>query len=103
MAPLRDFAHIAGAYGLSLGVGAAAAWMAPVPSGLWTLFVFDTVATVVMFAIATAYRNSSFYDAYWSVLPPILGAAMWAWGDSGVPPRQVLVMSLVCLWTNRLT
>ena len=36
------------------------------------------LATLVVFAFSRAYRNSSFYDAYWSVIPPLLLFYWWS-------------------------
>ena len=58
----------------------------------------DVVATVVIFALSMAVANSSLYDAYWSVIPPVVAIA-WAVaapaGLSGAEHvRQVLVIVL---------
>lgn len=65
----------------------------------------DVAATIVIFAFSFAFRNSSFYDAYWSVVPPFI-AAYWLWSTDvvGVDSiRQVVVLALVCAWAVRLT
>lgn len=72
---------------------------------LYTAFMANLVATVVIFLFSRAYRNSSFYDAYWSVIPPLL-VVYWALfdADPGVlPARQALVLILIWLWGIRLT
>jgi steroid 5-alpha reductase family enzyme len=64
----------------------------------------DVAATLVVFGFSFAFGNSSFYDAYWSVAPPLVG--LWfalAPGAHGDPQRQVLVLALVLLWAVRLT
>jgi steroid 5-alpha reductase family enzyme len=50
-----------------------------------------------------AFDNSSFYDPYWSVAPPVL-AAYW-WWDAGARTdvRTLLVLALVMAWAVRLT
>lgn len=73
-------------------------------SALWKAFVADVVATVVIFSFSRVYRNSSFYDAYWSVIPPLFAIYWAAAALPGInPPRQWLVFSLVLLWAVRLT
>ena len=71
---------------------------------LWTALIADVVATVVIFGFSLRYRNSSFYDAYWSVIPPLL---MIYWmvchSESIDNPRSWLVLALVWLWGIRLT
>lgn len=67
-------------------------------------FAADCAATVAVFAFSMAFDNSSFYDAYWSVLPfPLV--AYWA---AVAPPeanaaRQALVLLLLGAWGLRLT
>ncbi len=71
---------------------------------LWTAFWADVTATVVIFGCSWLYANSSFYDAYWSVVPPVIGA-YWAFesGSDGNAVRQGLVLALVLAWAVRLT
>ena len=61
-------------------------------------FAADVAATLAIFAFSFAFGNSSFYDAYWSVAPPLI--ALWfviAPGSNGVGMRQGLVVALVVL------
>ncbi len=63
----------------------------------------DAAATGVIFAFSFVFRNSSFYDAYWSVAPPLL-LAWWAWIASGpFTPGQFAVAVAVVFWGVRLT
>ncbi|MDJ0866179.1 MAG: DUF1295 domain-containing protein [Myxococcota bacterium] len=67
--------------------------------------VADLAATVAVFAFSVAFRNSSFYDPYWSVVPPAI-ALYWVLApDPGSPvaARQALVLALVFAWGIRLT
>lgn len=70
----------------------------------WDTFVSDVVATLVVFAFSRKYTNSSFYDPYWSVIPPLL-ALYWWWQSPASPNllRASLVTVLVWLWAIRLT
>jgi steroid 5-alpha reductase family enzyme len=62
------------------------------------------LATMVVFAFSRIYRNSSFYDAYWSVIPPLLTFYWWSQAGPGVDQlRCRLVAVLVVLWAIRLT
>ena len=36
------------------------------------VLIADVVATIVIFAFSVVYKNSSFYDAYWSVIPMVI-------------------------------
>ena len=65
----------------------------------------DVGATVAIFAFSVAFRNSSFYDAYWSVVPPVI-ALYWALRPElvGVNPIRIAVVTvLIWLWAGRLT
>ncbi len=88
-----------------VAVSVAAGWLVWGPSTgrLWLdTFVADVVATVVVFAFSRAYRNSSFYDAYWSVIPPLL--LFYWWYESGVTTWATwLLVVLVVAWAVRLT
>jgi steroid 5-alpha reductase family enzyme len=73
-------------------------------TSLWKAFVADCVATVVIFIFSRVHKNSSFYDAYWSVIPPLLAIYWAATAIPGIAPaRQWLVFVLVSLWAVRLT
>lgn len=65
----------------------------------------DVVATVVVFGFSLALRNSSLYDPYWSVVPPLLALYFFAVGpEAGVPRQRAMLVGLcVVLWSVRLT
>ena len=50
------------------GMVVAASTLDPLSRALLT----DVAATVVVFAFSIGFRNSSFYDVYWSAAPPVL-------------------------------
>lgn len=92
------------AYIVALAVGAAT-WLALSPhlSPLWATFAADVAGTLAIFAFSFAHRNSSFYDAYWSVAPLAI-AGLWAALPSEAPwARKLLVLALVAWWGVRLT
>ncbi len=67
------------------------------------VLIADVVATTVIFAFSFAYSNSSFYDAYWSVIPMVIaGYLMSLQGDAELI-RQVLLALVIVLWGVRLT
>ena len=93
-----------------VAIAAAAAWLAwgPGTGRLWLdTLIADLLATVVVFAFSRAYRNSSFYDAYWSVIPPLLVAYWWWSGPVGATGpgslRCWLMAVVVGYWAVRLT
>lgn len=90
-----------------IAIAAAAAWLAwgPATGRLWLdTFIADVLATLVVFAFSRIYHNSSFYDAYWSVIPPVLLFYWWSQAPTGVDQlRCWLVAVLVMAWAVRLT
>ena len=101
----RSLAIVTVAYVVAIGL--AAAWLALGPSTgrLWLdALIADGLATLVVFGFSRGFKNSSFYDAYWSVIPPLLLFYWW----SQAPPdvnrlRCSLVTIVVVLWAIRLT
>jgi steroid 5-alpha reductase family enzyme len=100
----RDRKAVVVAY---LFAGAVALWVGTLSGGLaplWVGFWADVAATVAIFACSVLYRNSSFYDPYWSVAPVPIAVYWWAApGGDGHPLRQALVFALVLAWAVRLT
>jgi len=99
-----SFAIVVGVY-LVAGVAAVAAGAAVgTDSPLLAAAVGDLVATLVVFAGSRATDNTSMYDAYWSVAPPLIATFFLAVAGPGVPVvRQALVLVLVWAWAIRLT
>ena len=65
--------------------------------------IADVIATLVIFVFSRGHHNSSFYDAYWSVLPPLLastGGARARRKRRRCGPAALLV---IVLWAVRLT
>jgi steroid 5-alpha reductase family enzyme len=105
MSKSRSLALVGVAYLVAVGV--AAAWLAwgPATGKLWLdTLVADVLATLVVFLFSRVYRNSSYYDAYWSVMPPLLTFYWWSQAGPGVDQlRCWLVAVLVTVWAVRLT
>ncbi len=98
--------RVALVYVVALGVAGTWLGWGPATRWLWLdALVADLLATLVVFCGSRLLRNSSCYDAYWSVLPPFL--VLWWWlaeERSGVNEvRAVLVVVVVSVWALRLT
>lgn len=94
------------AYVVAVGAGAAwLLWGPPATGCLWLdAFTADVLATLVVFIFSRAYRNSSFYDAFWSVIPPLLLIYWWTAGPLGWDSlRCWLITVVVTYWAIRLT
>ena len=70
---------------------------------LWRALWADLAATLVVFAASRWHRNSSFYDAFWSVIPPVLMLWWMVVGSSASTTREMLVLALLLFWATRLT
>lgn len=98
----RDFAWVVAAYVMALLAAWGTVVLLPFESTLWLAAGADVAATLVIFVFACIFRNSSFYDAYWSVVPPIL-VVYWVISLDAMDVRAALLLVLVLLWAIRLT
>ena len=65
-------------------------------------FVFDILATVVIFIFSVIKVNSSVYDAYWSLTPMVM--IIWLFAEvGGLNLIKVLFLIVFNLWAVRLT
>jgi steroid 5-alpha reductase family enzyme len=93
-------------YVVALGAGAAAlAWL-PDWAEVWRVLAADAIATAVVFAFSVAFGNSSLYDPYWSVIPPLVVLYLiqaetvdLAAGET----RAGLLLTATFFWGTRLT
>ena len=91
------------AYVVALFLGGASLYLLD-GGPLAQAFYADVVATLVIFLFSRFYGNSSFYDAYWTVIPPFIALYWLAVGSSEAPAlRELLVMGLILYWATRLT
>lgn len=105
MTKARSLALIAAAYVAAVSAGAVWLTWGPSTGRLWLdALLADVLATLVVFAFSRACRNSSCYDGYWSVIPPLLILYWWSRSGPGVDQlRCWLVTALVLIWAVRLT
>jgi steroid 5-alpha reductase family enzyme len=89
---------VAVAYVVALLAALGAGWLVRDWHPLAVVAVADLVGTVVIFASSVAMRNSSMYDPYWSVVPPLIALYYL---DGGF--RDWVVLVLVTAWGVRLT
>ena len=81
----RSLALVTVAYVVAVAVAAAWLYWGPGTGRLWLdALIADVLATLVIFVFSRVYRNSSFYDAFWSVIPPLLLLYWWAEGGLGL-------------------
>lgn len=70
---------------------------------VWRAWWGDVAGTVVIFLGSLWLRNSSLYDPYWSVAPPVIAVWWIAETSHTSDPRAWLVLGLVFWWAVRLT
>jgi steroid 5-alpha reductase family enzyme len=101
----NDMRAIWVAYGAGLAVAVATILAQPSGMPIATALRADVAATLVVFACSLLYRNSSFYDPYWSVAPPLIGLYWWWTAAPGAfsPARAAIAFALVLIWSVRLT
>ncbi|MFX1364066.1 MAG: DUF1295 domain-containing protein [Promethearchaeota archaeon] len=65
----------------------------------------DLVGTVVIFIISSIFKNTSFYDPYWSVAPLIITLYYLLFTSSSKYgyQRSIIVAILITIWSIRLT
>ncbi|MGW0162832.1 DUF1295 domain-containing protein [Mycobacterium sp. NPDC003323] len=101
----RSLWLVTAAYVVAIAVAVAWLWWGPTTERLWLdTLIADVLATLVIFVFSRVYRNSSFYDAYWSVIPPLLLCYWWYRAAPEVDLlRAWLITVVVVLWAIRLT
>ena len=72
-------------------------------SNMLQILIADIVATFTIYFFSVWYKNSSFYDPYWSVIPPIIAFYWIAINDYIINPPTILLMIAVIFWSLRLT
>lgn len=101
----ESLARVGVAYVLAIGAGGAWLFAGPETAWLWLDgLIADLIATLVIFTASRIHRNSSFYDAYWSVLPPLLMIGWWIKSDAPADDARCWIASAVIVaWSIRLT
>jgi steroid 5-alpha reductase family enzyme len=98
----KDMRYIYIAYGATILIATLTLSALPY-APLWNALLADIIATAVIFGFSRFFKNSSFYDAYWSVIPPLIMLYWIASGPNAGEPRVWLVFGLVTFWSIRLT
>lgn len=101
---VTSFYWIALAYSLCFLAASVYLYYSPLQQALIDAFIADTIATIIIFMFSRFFRNSSFYDAYWSVLPPFLLGYWWCYHHSDIDTQRFFLVSIVvAFWAIRLT
>ncbi len=93
-------------YGASYGVAGLAAVAAAAFTGgdpFVQAVAGGIAATVVLYLCSIVFKNSGFYDCYWSVVP-VVYAPFWLYAYGAWAEQRALLASLVTVaWGTRLT
>lgn len=89
-------------------VALAAAWLSVSffpESELWLkIGIGDLAGTVVIFLFSLVLRNSSMYDPYWSVAPPVILIYLIISAGASIFDLRILLLTIaVFYWATRLT
>lgn len=100
-----SFGRVGIAYVIALIVAGSWLGWGPRTDLLWLdTLIADLLGTLVVFGFSRRYRNSSCYDAYWSVVPPVMLFYWWFAGGLGVDQIHCWLVSIaVVVWSVRLT
>jgi len=100
----KDLVTVGIAYLVAIAI--AAILLFTLPFGiLLNSFMADLGAMLVIFAFSRYYKNSSFYDAFWSIIPLLL-ALYWVFSHGAENinmSRAFIVTALIIWWGVRLT
>lgn len=69
---------------------------------IYAMLIANVAMTLIVFIGSVIYNNSSFYDPYWSVLPPVI-VFVFMVESTSFNVWYVPVFMAVCLWSHRLT
>ncbi len=105
MTRAESLVRVAVVYVIAIAVGFAWLVWGGDSGRLWLDgLVADLIATLVIFTASRLHHNSSFYDAWWSVGPPLLAFYWWIEADAGVSDARWWLLAIVMLvWAVRLT
>jgi len=91
------------AYAAALAAGIAA-WRF-LENPLWAGLAVSACATIVIWIFSILNNNSSIYDPYWVIAPPLLALALKAGGDGTLFGawhwRQIIIIACLILWAAR--
>lgn len=100
---LSGFVWVLMAYATSLLAAVAAGKWVGSDNLILQIAAADAVGTIGIFAFSFAFRNTSFYDPYWSVAPIVIVLYLLIHLNMAPDPRQWFALLLVAAWGFRLT
>ncbi len=75
----------------------------PFSHSMLKVLLADVFSTAIVFFFSMILKNSSIYDPYWSVVPPVITIYLMKLFPEGDAVRQLVILALVLFWSIRLT
>jgi steroid 5-alpha reductase family enzyme len=94
---------VASSYFLALSVGYFSTTFFLDRSILFQVFIADIAATFIIYFFSVWKNNSSFYDPYWSIIPPFLAFFWIQKNNISLSIESILLISAILFWSIRLT
>ena len=91
------------AYIIALFLGFVSLKFSSHHTSMFQILIADVIATFVIYSFSVFYKNSSFYDPYWSVIPPFIAFFWLAENNYIINIPSLLLMISVLFWSLRLT
>ena len=91
------------AYTIAIGLGYLSISYTLHLGDMLQVFIADIIATFVIYGFSVAYKNSSFYDPYWSVIPPFILLFWVCKQDFVLSGTSSLLIYAMLFWSIRLT
>ncbi|HOW84267.1 MAG TPA: DUF1295 domain-containing protein [Spirochaetota bacterium] len=93
------------AYIVAFGVAVAVVGLMDGAHPVLAAFAADCAATAAIFVYSLLFDNSSMYDPYWSVAPPVIALyfASESLAEGAISPLQWAAIACVFIWGGRLT
>lgn len=70
---------------------------------LWAMLLADVAATIIVWVAGLILKNSSVYDPYWSIAPPVIVVCWVAIRGTRVELMDILLLVAILVWGTRLT
>lgn len=93
----------AASYVVAAGIVAAVMMTAPFLSPFVTAAVAGAATTVFLYVCSLVFKNSGFYDVYWSLAPVAFGVVWITQAGAWSEPRALLALLVTAAWGLRLT
>ncbi len=99
---MQSFIILTLIYLFTIIIGVTLFLILPIDNLTFRLLIADIIMTVIIWIFSMMLKNSSVYDPYWSVIPPILLILLMIYLDNFQTNMFLLLIGLL-VWSIRLT